>query len=307
MKQNSQKCAFDLESSTFNCRLDHLVKQHLPHLSRSEIKQTIETGAVSIDNITITKASTQVLHGKTMTVTLAPPASTEDKPQELSFDILYEDSDILIINKPAGMLVHPGSGQKDNTLLNALLHRYPDSKQLPRAGIVHRLDKLTSGVLVIAKTMDSCNTLIENFKNRSIQRTYHAIAHGVIYTPKIIEAPIGRHPKSRTLMSVNKEGNYAKTLFNPIKRWKKFTLLECQLFTGKTHQIRVHAQYIKHSLYGDPQYGRHHHLIIPFNRQALHAYRLQLTHPITHTPIDITCPYPTDLSQLINNLNKLDE
>ncbi len=306
MEQKLTIYLFDLAPSDLNHRLDHLVQHHLKQLSRAEIKKLIETGQVSVDNTTITKASTNITQGLLLKVTFKPQQESIDLPQEQPLNILYEDTDILVINKAAGMLVHPGSGQKDGTLLNALLHRYPESQNLPRAGIVHRLDKLTSGVLIIAKTYPAYLNLIQNFKQRTVSRTYHAIAHGVIHIPKIVEEPIGRHPKKRTLMSVHDTGSFAKTIFKPIKKWAKATLLECELHTGKTHQIRVHAEFIRHPLYGDPQYGRQHHLIIPFKRQALHAIRLQLKHPINSNPLDFNCPYPEDFQNLIDQFDRLE-
>jgi len=215
--------------------------------------------------------------------------------------VVFEDATLLVVNKPAGLVVHPGSGNWQGTLLNALLQRVPALAGIPRAGIVHRLDKDTSGLLVVAKTLAAQASLVRQLQARSVKREYLAVAHGRIARDGRIEAPIGRHPVKRTKMAVVARGRPAVTHYQVLERYPGASLLRCRLETGRTHQIRVHLSAQGHPLVGDPVYGKRSSGI-PFPRQALHAERLGLLHPKTRKPMSWHAEPPADLQELIASL-----
>jgi 23S rRNA pseudouridine1911/1915/1917 synthase len=228
-----------------------------------------------------------------------------DRAQEIPLQVVFEDESILVIDKPAGLVVHPGSGNRDCTLLNALLHHSPALQGVPRAGIVHRLDKDTSGLLVVAKTLQAQTSLVRQLQARTVKRDYLAVVLGVASANGSVSAPIGRHPGARTRMAVVASGRPAVTHYRVLKKGTGWSLLECSLETGRTHQIRVHLHSIGHPLLGDPVYGGSatrqplptaaHHL----HRQALHAKRLELTHPVTGARLHWESPLPPELAQLL--------
>ena len=237
-------------------------------------------------------------------IRLAPtpdPAAVAALPEPIALDIIHEDAALLVINKPAGLVVHPGSGNWSGTLLNALLAHAPQLAAIPRAGIVHRLDKDTSGLLVVAKTLTAQTDLVRQLQARSVKREYFALVHGKIARDGKIEAPVGRHPTRRTRMAVSARGKTALTYYYIQHRYPHATLLRCRLETGRTHQIRVHLQSIGHPLVGDPTYGRRADdpLLAKFPRQALHAQRLELTHPVSGQRRAWEAPLPTDLQRLL--------
>ncbi len=246
----------------------------------------------------------RVWGGEVIEIVLPPDTeSIADEPEDIALDIIHEDAALLVVNKPAGLVVHPGSGNRSGTLLNALLRHRPDLSRLPRAGIVHRLDKDTSGLLVVAKTLTAQTDLVRQLQARSVTREYLALVHGQVTRNGKVEAPIGRHPVARTRMAVVARGRHAVTHYEVIERFSDATLLRCRLETGRTHQIRVHMSAIGHPLVGDPAYGRRR-ATLAFPRQALHAERLALRHPETRKAMSWRVAPPADLRRLILSLRK---
>jgi 23S rRNA pseudouridine1911/1915/1917 synthase len=227
----------------------------------------------------------------------------EAVPEEIPLDIVHEDQAILVLNKPAGLVVHPGSGNWTGTLMNALLNHAPQLKQVPRAGIVHRLDKDTSGLMVVAKTLEAQTDLVRQLQARTVSRIYLALVEGRVAEAGSVDAPIGRHPRERTKMAVVERGKPAVTHFHVLERLPHHTLVECRLETGRTHQIRVHMQSIGHPLVGDPVYGSRE-LRKAFHRQALHATRLGLIHPVSGQRMEWQVPMPGDMVELIERLRQ---
>jgi 23S rRNA pseudouridine1911/1915/1917 synthase len=228
-------------------------------------------------------------------------AALAHRPEDIPLDVVFEDDTMLVINKPAGLVVHPGSGNWRGTLLNALLQRVPGLAGVPRAGIVHRLDKDTSGLLVVAKTLPAQASLVRQLQARTVTREYLAVAHGRIARDGKIEAPIGRHPVRRTKMAVVARGRPAVTHYRVLERHAGASVLRCRLETGRTHQIRVHLSALGHPLVGDPVYGRR--TGIPFPRQALHAERLALVHPKTGKTMEWRVDPPDDMRRLMESLS----
>jgi 23S rRNA pseudouridine1911/1915/1917 synthase len=225
------------------------------------------------------------------------PQETAWAPQPIALAIVAEDDALLVVDKPAGLVVHPGSGNWEGTLLNALLHHAPQLAAVPRAGIVHRLDKDTSGLLVVAKTITAQTDLVRQLQARTVTREYLALAQGDVARGGTIDAPIGRHPTKRTTMGVVTTGKPARTHYEVVERFGRATLLRCRLETGRTHQIRVHLATLGHPLVGDPAYGKKSPL--PFARQALHAARLGLVHPVTRAACAWESPLPADFAALL--------
>lgn len=290
-------------------RLDQALARLLPQYSRVLIQNWIKTGNLLLNEETV-KPKTLVYGGETVTLeaTFEPKAAWEAQP--IPLNIVYEDEDLLILNKPAGILVHPGSGNPDHTLLNAILYHAPDLNLLPRAGIIHRLDKDTSGLLVIAKTMAAYTSLSKQLKARTIRREYQAIVSGQLISGGTVDAPIARHPLQRKRMSVQETGKMAITHYRVAEKYRSHTRLKVQLETGRTHQIRVHMAYIQHPIIGDPTYGERLRLpkgaapelvnaLRQFKRQALHADELGLVHPSTLEEMHWKIELPADLQALI--------
>ena len=289
-------------------RLDLVLSQLLSGYSRSLIQKWIDEHQVTV-NKNRAKPSHQVKENDVILVnTDITPAFSLD-PIKIDFNILFEDEHIVIINKPPGLIAHPGAGNPTGTILNGLLYRYPENRIIPRAGIVHRLDKDTSGLMVISKSLKSYYQLIGDIKERAIKREYEAICYGTILEPGSVDEPIGRHSKHRTKMSINRQGKNATTLYEPVQIFNNFTLLKLKLITGRTHQIRVHLTHIGHPLIGDQTYGAYQkklhitselsQIIQSFPRQALHAKKLSLNHPITKKEIIVEAPTPLDLNSLL--------
>ncbi len=284
-------------------RVDVALARLFPDHSRSRIQHWARAGHVTLDG-RVCDLDKPVLGGER--VRMVPQASSEAsafKPEAIALDVVYEDDAILVINKPAGLVVHPASGNWEGTLLNALLHHAPSLHALPRAGIVHRLDKDTSGLLVVAKTAVAQTSLVRQLQARTVSRVYLALVHGHVRADGEVDAPIGRDPHARTRMAVVSSGKPARTRYRVIKRFDEsgaFTLVECSLDTGRTHQIRVHLRSIGHALVGDPTYGAKRgelpEALRGLRRQALHAARLGLLHPTTRQPLEWNAPLPTDLS-----------
>jgi 23S rRNA pseudouridine1911/1915/1917 synthase len=295
-------------------RLDQALTQLLPDFSRTQIQEWIKKGGMTVDDKPC-KARETVLGGEKIIINAIRKAQPIWHAQPIALNIIYEDDALIVIHKPIGMVVHPAAGNLDNTLLNALLHHAPSLQALPRAGILHRLDKNTSGLLVIAKTHHALRGLSKQLKARTITRIYQAIACGVMTCGGSINEPIGRHPIQRKRMAVIETGKPAITHYRVIERYRAYTRLKVQLETGRTHQIRVHMAHIRCPLLGDPLYGGRLQLpkgatpelvktLREFKRQALHASELSLTHPITHKVMTWQIPLPEDMQHLIDVLKQ---
>ncbi len=285
-------------------RLDQVLAKLYPDFSRSRLQTWVKAGQVQL-NGKLAQSKLRINGGEQLDVAaLSLPASTEHAPENIALDIVFEDEHILVLNKPAGLVVHPGHGNERGTLLNGLLHHAPDLATLPRAGIVHRLDKETSGLMVVAKTLLAQTSLVRQLQAHEVGRHYWALVHGHVLRPGKVDARIARHPSQRIKMAVSPGGREAVTHYRPVQHWAHCTWIECRLETGRTHQIRVHLNHIGHPLLGDPVYGarRPHVNLPPFARQALHAFRLGLTHPQTGEACEWSVPLPADFSALLTQL-----
>lgn len=293
-------------------RLDQALSKLLPAYSRTQIQEWIKNQAVTL-NGNPAKAKDVVIGGEAIDINAALKVQPTWEAQSIHLDVIYEDDAILVINKPVGMVVHPGAGNFTNTLLNALLHRYPDQQKLPRAGIIHRLDKDTSGLLVVAKTADALQNLSAQLKARTIKRIYQTIINGILTSGGTVTAPIARHPMQRKRMAVMDTGKPAVTHYRVMERYRAHTRIKVQLETGRTHQIRVHMTHIQHPILGDPVYGGRLQLpkgatpplvdeLRRFKHQALHAYELGILHPTTNEEMLWRAPLPEDMQELIHIL-----
>lgn len=283
-------------------RLDQALTRLLPEYSRNRLQDWIRGGHVTVDGAAAA-AKSKVWGGEILLVRpQAAPGDVVHEAEDIPLDIVFEDEHILVIDKRAGLVVHPGSGNWSGTMLNALLQHAPRLADIPRAGIVHRLDKDTSGLLVVAKTIAAQTSLVRQLQDRTMGRTYTALAWGTVRAARgIIDAPIGRDVRSRTRMAVTDRGKAARTEYEVLERLPGATLLACKLESGRTHQIRVHLQSIGHPLVGDPVYrrGARSQAIERFERQALHAARLELVHPRTKRPRQWEAPLPEDFRRLL--------
>jgi len=295
-------------------RFDAVLAELFPDFSRSRLAAWIKSGDARLDGREV-RPRDPVRGGETVTLHVQLEVQTHSEPEDIALDVLYEDEHVIVINKPAGLVVHPGAGNPAGTLVNALLHRDPSLNTLPRAGIVHRLDKDTSGVMVVARTLPAHTALIEQLSSREVHRQYLAVVVGSLVSGGTANAPIDRHPRDRIRMAVRDDGRDAVTHYRLRERFRAHTLLECRLETGRTHQIRVHMAHLKHPIVGDPLYGGP--LKLPrgatedliatlrgFKRQALHAETLEFAHPVTGEPVRCTAPVPDDLVQLVRVLRQ---
>jgi len=282
-------------------RLDQALAHMLPEYSRSRLALWIKAGQATLDGRAV-QPRQKVRGGEAIEVVPSVgPDTLAHRAEDIPLDIVFEDASLLVINKPAGLVVHPGSGNWYGTLLNALLRHAPALAGIPRAGIVHRLDKDTSGLLVVARTLPAQADLVRQLQARSVKREYLAVAHGRIARDGKVDAPIGRHPVKRTKMAVVARGRQAVTHYQVLERYANTTLLRCRLETGRTHQIRVHLSSLGHPLVGDPAYGKRNSGIA-FPRQALHAERLGLLHPTSRKEMTWQAKPPADLQELIAEL-----
>lgn len=287
-------------------RLDQALSAMLPEFSRNRIQNWIRARKIAVDDAWGTTRM-KVSGGESVRVEIEPdPNATPDAPEAIPLDVVFEDPVLLVIDKPVGLVVHPGSGNRHGTLLNALLHRVPQVAELPRAGIVHRLDKDTSGLLVVAKTLMSHTDLVRQLQARTVKREYLALVYGEVDHGGTVDAPLARDPHNRVKRTVHSMGKEAVTHYEVVERFPGITLLRCKLETGRTHQIRVHMQHIGHPLVGESVYGasRRNHHKIPFPRQALHAERLGLIHPVTQEFMQWECPLPPDFASLLHALRE---
>jgi 23S rRNA pseudouridine1911/1915/1917 synthase len=275
-----------------------------PRHSRSRLQTWIREGRVRIDGEIVREPRHKLKGGEFVELDEAPDERVlASRPEAIALDIVYQDEAIIVVDKPAGLVVHPGSGNWSGTLQNALLHYDPALERVPRAGIVHRLDKDTSGLMVVARTLEAQTDLVRQLAARTVKRYYEALARGDIARGGTVDAPIGRHPTQRTKMAVVGNGKPARTHYRVVERFIDCTLVECALETGRTHQIRVHLASIGHPLVGDPVYGGGPSRVPvgpPFLRQALHARRLGLLHPSSGQPMLWKSEVPEDLAKLID-------
>jgi len=290
-------------------RLDQALASLFADFSRSRLQDWIRAGRVELDGRGC-RPRERVCGGQQVSLRIVPEAETRLQGEDLPLQVLYADGDLLVIDKPAGIVVHPAVGNPAGTLVNALLHHFPELARLPRAGLVHRLDKNTSGLLVIARSERAHTTLVRQLQARSMSREYLAVAQGVLLSGGTIDAPLGRHPVDRKRIAVIAGGRRAVTHYRVLERYPAHTLLRVQLETGRTHQIRVHFAHIRHPLVGDPSYGGRFRLaagigeplrqaLRAFPRQALHARRLALVHPAKGERLEWQSSPPADLAALI--------
>ncbi|WP_170006985.1 RluA family pseudouridine synthase [Bacillus fonticola] len=294
------------DQDAVSTRLDKYMKEQLPNVSRTQIQQWIQDGYILVNEKEI-KTNYKVAFGDKIQVTEPRPVEIAMVPEDIPLDIKYEDEHLLVVNKPKGMVVHPSAGHTKGTLVHALLHHCKGSLSgingELRPGIVHRIDKDTSGLLVVAKHDVAHQGLQDLLQDHQLKREYFAIAHGVIQHEKgTIDAPIARDTKDRQKMGVIDYGKPAVTHFEVVERVEGFTFVKCELETGRTHQIRVHFQYIGFPLAGDPKYGPKKTLAL--NGQALHAQRLSFVHPMTDELIECEAPLPSELAAVVEELKK---
>jgi 23S rRNA pseudouridine1911/1915/1917 synthase len=291
-------------------RLDQVLAELFPEFSRSRLSAWIKSGDVLLDDAVVLPRHS-VRGDERVTLRARSTQEVPMAPEAIALDIRYEDADVLVINKPAGLVVHPGAGQAAGTLLNALLHHDPKFAEIPRAGIVHRLDKDTSGVMVVARSVRAHTSLVAQLQARTMHRQYQAVIYGALIAGGSVDAPIGRHPRDRLRQAVVAEpvGKPAVTHYRVRERFRAHTLIECRLETGRTHQIRVHLAHLRHPLVGDASYGG---LKLPkgagpeltetlrgFRRQALHAEKLEFAHPASAETISVSAERPADMEALI--------
>jgi 23S rRNA pseudouridine1911/1915/1917 synthase len=297
--EGPQRLELTVPGELAGLRLDQALARLLPQHSRSRICAWMRSGEVQVGGAAALPKQ-KVWGGEQVSLETAPGIEPlAHRPEALDLAVVHEDEALLVIDKPAGLVVHPGSGNWSGTLLNALLHHCPALASVARAGIVHRLDKDTSGLLAVAKTATAQTDLVRQLQRRSVGRIYRAIACGDIAEPGSVDAPIGRHRVHRTRMAVVSGGRSARTHYAPVERFGQATLIECALDTGRTHQIRVHLAAIGHPLLGDPVYGHRRESaaerIANLKRQALHALKLELDHPVSGKRMRFRAPLPADL------------
>lgn len=302
----------EIPETLHGLRADQALAQLFPQYSRAQHQTWIRNGQVEIDGLHL-RPKDKVQAGQKVRIRAEYQQETQATAQNIPLNIVYEDEALIVINKPAGLVAHPGAGNPDKTLVNALLHHDPDLKNLPRAGLIHRLDKDTSGLITIARTLESYHALVQAMQAREISREYEAIVQGVLISGGTIEAPIGRHPRQRTLMAVVNSGKPAITHYRIIEKFRGHTWIRIQLETGRTHQIRVHFSHLGYPIVGDKAYLKQLKLpknmtdvakeaIKTFPRQALHATKLELSHPINGKLLSLNSPLPDDLQTLITIL-----
>ncbi|MCF7222031.1 23S rRNA pseudouridine(1911/1915/1917) synthase RluD [Marilutibacter chinensis] len=293
-------------------RFDAVLAELFPDYSRSRLAAWIKSGDARLDGREA-RPRDAVRGGETVTLNVIEEVQTRSAPEDIPLAVLYEDEHVIVIDKPPGLVVHPGAGNPAGTLVNALLHHDPGLDRLPRAGIVHRLDKDTSGVMVVARTLVAHTALIAQLSSREVHRQYLAVVVGAMVAGGTADAPIDRHPRDRVRMAVREDGREAVTHYRLRERFRAHTLVECRLETGRTHQIRVHMAHIKYPIVGDPMYGGP--LKLPkgatpelvealrgFRRQALHAETLEFAHPVGGQPVRCSAPMPDDMQALVRAL-----
>lgn len=294
-------------------RLDQVAAELFGGFSRARLQEWIKTGALTV-NGEVVKPKQKLVGSEQLVLDAVLLPEVEDEAEPITIKVVYEDDELLVIDKPAGLVVHPAAGHAAGTLLNGLLHHNATQANLPRAGIVHRLDRDTTGLMVVAKTLETHASLVAQLQDKSLYREYEAVVQGVMTGGGKVEAPVGRHPTDRKRMAVVPSGKPAVTHYRVTERFRGHTLVRVQLETGRTHQIRVHMTHIRYPLVGDQTYGR---LRFPagasvelrdalhkFPRQALHARRLGLIHPVSGEEVRFESPLPADMEVLLATLRK---
>ncbi len=295
-------------------RLDQAVAQLFPDYSRSRLQSWIKSGELRVDGAQ-KRTRDKLMGGEWVRVEAELAVQERWEAEAIELDIVYEDDQILVLNKPAGLVVHPAAGHHEGTLLNALLHHAPEVGQVPRAGIVHRLDKDTTGLMVVAKTLEAQTDLVAQLQERSMGREYEAVTQGVMTGGGCVEEPMGRHPKQRQKMAVHPMGKEAITHYRVLEKFRGHTHIRLKLETGRTHQIRVHMAHIRYPLVGDPLYGGRfrqpkgispelQQVLREFGRQALHARKLELWHPSREEQMSWEVPLPADMEALLAALRR---
>ena len=296
-------------------RLDQVLAELFSDYSRSKLQTWIKAGRVAVNDTIILSPKAKLDGGEEISLDEEPEVVIEAAPEPIPLDIVFEDESLLIVNKPAGLVVHPAIGNWRGTLLNALLNHDPSLETLPRAGIVHRIDKETSGLLMVAKTLQAHNSLTEQLQAREITREYLAVTRGRMTAGGTVDEPIGRHPTERKRYTVRESGKFAVTHYRVVQRFAHYTLVQLMLETGRTHQIRVHMAHIRYPLFGDPVYGGRFQMpplcgpalemeLRSFKRQALHAAKLGLVHPVTEDYLEWEQPLPDDMVRLVKALTE---
>lgn len=310
-QENEHIVELTIPDSFAGLRLDQALAQLFPQWSRSRLQGWIEQNHVSVDGLAATSKQ-KVWGGEAICVITSLVESDQNHQAEaIPLNVVFEDGHLLVINKPAGLVVHPGNGNWHGTLLNALLNHAPQLSQIPRAGIVHRLDKNTTGLLVVAKTIEAQFDLVRQLQQHAVKRHYLALVLGNIEKDSVVDAPIGRHPVHRTRMAVVQNGKPARTHYRVLEKFAASTLLHCSLETGRTHQIRVHLMSIGHPLAGDPVYGKPSpdsstaRITAQLPRQALHARQLELTHPHNRKIMQWDSPLPDDMADLLQAIRNM--
>ncbi|AAX87233.1 TPA: 23S rRNA pseudouridine(1911/1915/1917) synthase RluD [Haemophilus influenzae] len=294
-------------------RLDQTLAELFPEYSRSRLKTWIEADLVKLNDRITNIPREKVFGGERIEIIVEVEDETRFEAENIPLNIVYEDDDIIVINKPKDLVVHPGAGNPNGTVLNALLYHYPPISEVPRAGIVHRLDKDTTGLMVVAKTIPAQTKLVRDLQKRKITREYEAVASGIMTKGGTVDQPMARHATKRTLMAVHPMGKPAVTHYRIMENYRNYTRLRLRLETGRTHQIRVHMAHIAHPLLGDQTYGGRPRppknasedfmeVLRNFKRQALHAVMLRLAHPITGEIMEWYAPLPDDFVELLNAL-----
>jgi 23S rRNA pseudouridine1911/1915/1917 synthase len=311
---SAEKQIMSIPDDFAGLRLDQALARMFPEYSRSRLKEWLLAGAIIVEGGP-KRPRDAVSGGETVSLQPVAEISVRAEPEPIALDIVHEDDDLLVVNKPAGLVVHPGAGNPAGTLMNGLLHRVPVLEEIPRAGIIHRLDKDTSGLLLVAKSLTAHTALVRLLAEREISRHYLAICNGVLTGGGTIREPISRHPVDRKRMSVQQNGKPAVTHYTVKERFAAFTYVNVKLETGRTHQIRVHFAHRRHALVGDQTYGGR--LALPkgasdelvqvlrhFKRQALHATRLAFEHPSSGEQIDLEVSPPKDFQVLVDTLQR---
>ena len=302
-----------VDQTQFDKRLDQVLADLFPEYSRSKLKEWILAGFVKVDDEVVTVARQKMQGDEQIDIHAVIAVQVLNTPQNIELDIVFEDEHVLVINKPAGLVVHPGAGNADGTVLNALLAHHPEIENIPRAGIVHRLDKDTTGLMVVAKTLIAQTYLVEQLQTRVMSREYEALVMGTMVAGGFVDEPIGRHPTKRTSMAVRATGKEATTHYRIKEKFRAHTHLRLKLESGRTHQIRVHMAHIRHPLVGDQLYGGRPRMpkaaseafmqaLRNFKRQALHAAQLSFAHPITEDWLTFNAPLPDDFLQLLEDV-----
>jgi len=309
---NAQRLDATIPEHLAGRRFDQALAELFPDFSRSRLTAWIKSGAARLGGEAA--APRQIVRGgEAVALDVVMEREIGAQAEDIPLDIRYEDADLIVVNKPPGLVVHPGAGNPAGTLQNALLHHDPKLAEIPRGGIVHRLDKDTSGLMVVARTLRAHTSLVEQLSERDVHRQYAAIVYGAMVAGGRVDEPIGRHSHDRLKQAVREDGRDAITHYRVRERFRTMTLVECRLETGRTHQIRVHMAHVKHPLVGDAQYGGLLKLpkgasadlvdaLRAFKRQALHAEKLEFAHPKTAKPLAIEAERPADMERLLGAL-----